>query len=197
MPRRGRFRRLGGPQGWFGRVQKILPTPGFCLRTIQAVASRYADCTLPAHLGQILLCFNTPPPPPRPHLLFNLRVAVQWLNITLCCMIATFTCNCIGLYSGLRYFRCPLIGTYSKGDNVGRTTVPDDGSRSVWQVCQRTMSTPLSQTLPEYSTCPVAPCFTTNISLHTPQGKMHGGRHSPSLSCTPITNILPLFPARP
>jgi hypothetical protein len=50
-PRSGRFtpgkgpfyRRLGGPQGWSGRVRKISPTPGFDLRTVHPVASPYTD----------------------------------------------------------------------------------------------------------------------------------------------------------
>ena len=36
-------RRLGGPQGRSARVRKISRTPGFDLRTVQAVASRYTD----------------------------------------------------------------------------------------------------------------------------------------------------------
>jgi hypothetical protein len=42
------YRRLGEPQGWSGQVRKILPPPGFDLRTIQPVASHYTDyVTLP------------------------------------------------------------------------------------------------------------------------------------------------------
>ena len=37
------YRRLGGPQGWSGRGQKISPPPGFDPRTVQLVASRYTD----------------------------------------------------------------------------------------------------------------------------------------------------------
>jgi hypothetical protein len=37
------YRRLGGPQGRSGRVQKISPPPGFDPRTVQPVASRYTD----------------------------------------------------------------------------------------------------------------------------------------------------------
>jgi hypothetical protein len=37
------YRRLGWPQGWSGRVLKISPPPGFDLRTVQPVASRYTD----------------------------------------------------------------------------------------------------------------------------------------------------------
>ena len=37
------YRRLGGPQGWSGQVQKILPPPGFNPRTVQPVASHYTD----------------------------------------------------------------------------------------------------------------------------------------------------------
>ena len=37
------YRRLGGPQGRFGRVRKISPSPGFDTRTVQSVASRCTD----------------------------------------------------------------------------------------------------------------------------------------------------------
>jgi hypothetical protein len=42
------YRRLGGLQSRSGRVRKISPLPGFNHRTVQAVASRYTDCTIPA-----------------------------------------------------------------------------------------------------------------------------------------------------
>ena len=35
------YRRLGGPQGRYGKVRKIAPPPGFDSRTVQLVASRY------------------------------------------------------------------------------------------------------------------------------------------------------------
>jgi hypothetical protein len=58
-PRAGRFtpgketrypfyRRLGGPQGRFGRLRKISPPLGFDPRTVQPVASRYTDYAIPA-----------------------------------------------------------------------------------------------------------------------------------------------------
>ena len=37
------YRRLGGPQGWSGQVQKIMPPLGFDPRTAQPVASCYAN----------------------------------------------------------------------------------------------------------------------------------------------------------
>jgi len=37
------YRRLGWPQGRSGRVRKISPPPGFDSRTVQPLASRYAD----------------------------------------------------------------------------------------------------------------------------------------------------------
>ena len=43
------YRRLGGPQCWSGRVRKISPLPGFHLRTVQPVASRYTNWAIPAH----------------------------------------------------------------------------------------------------------------------------------------------------
>jgi len=42
------YRRLSGSQGRSGRVQKISPPPGLDPRTVQAVASRYTDCAIPA-----------------------------------------------------------------------------------------------------------------------------------------------------
>jgi hypothetical protein len=38
------YRRLGGPQGRSGHVQKILPPPGFDPWTVQPVAICYTDC---------------------------------------------------------------------------------------------------------------------------------------------------------
>ena len=37
------YRRLGGTQGWSGRVRKISPPPGFDPRTVQPVGSSYND----------------------------------------------------------------------------------------------------------------------------------------------------------
>ena len=42
------YRRLGRPQGRYGRVWKISLPPGFDPRTVQPVASRYADWAIPA-----------------------------------------------------------------------------------------------------------------------------------------------------
>ena len=42
------YRRLGGPQGRSGRVRKISPLPCTDPRTVQSVASRYTDYTIPA-----------------------------------------------------------------------------------------------------------------------------------------------------
>jgi hypothetical protein len=41
------YRRLRGPQGRPGRVRKISPPPWFDPRTVQPVASRYTDWTIP------------------------------------------------------------------------------------------------------------------------------------------------------
>jgi hypothetical protein len=48
------YRRLGGPQGRTGRVQKISPAPGFDPRAVEPVASRYTDCAIPAHIMSII-----------------------------------------------------------------------------------------------------------------------------------------------
>ena len=46
------YRRLGGPQGWSGQVQKISPPPGFDPRTVQLVASHSTDyATRPTHVN--------------------------------------------------------------------------------------------------------------------------------------------------
>jgi hypothetical protein len=57
-PRKTRYplyRRLGGPQGWSGRVRKILPQLGFDPRTVQLVASRYTHYAIPARRDYTVL----------------------------------------------------------------------------------------------------------------------------------------------
>ena len=44
------YRMLGWPQGRSGPVQKTSPPSGFDPRTVQPVASRYTDYTIPAHM---------------------------------------------------------------------------------------------------------------------------------------------------
>ena len=44
------YRRLGGPQIRSGRVRKISPLPGFDLRTVHPVASRFTDWAIPVLL---------------------------------------------------------------------------------------------------------------------------------------------------
>jgi hypothetical protein len=44
------YRRLGWPQGRSARVRKISPPPGFDLRIVHPVASRYIDCAIPTPL---------------------------------------------------------------------------------------------------------------------------------------------------
>jgi len=51
--------RLGGPQGRPGRVQKILPQPGFDPRTVQPVASRYTDSAILAEIEQVYWVYCT------------------------------------------------------------------------------------------------------------------------------------------
>jgi len=51
-PRKTRYplyRKLSGPQGRSGRVRNISPPPEFDPRTVQPVASRYADCAHYCH----------------------------------------------------------------------------------------------------------------------------------------------------
>jgi len=43
------YRRLGGPQGWSGRVWKILHPPGFSPQTVQPIVSRYTNRAILAH----------------------------------------------------------------------------------------------------------------------------------------------------
>jgi hypothetical protein len=43
------YRRLGGPQGQSGRVQKISPPPGFDPWTAQPIVSSETDWAIPAH----------------------------------------------------------------------------------------------------------------------------------------------------
>jgi hypothetical protein len=48
MTRHPWYRRLGGPQGQFGRVRKISPLPGFDPLTAQPIANCYTDNAIPA-----------------------------------------------------------------------------------------------------------------------------------------------------
>jgi hypothetical protein len=43
------YKRLCRPHGWSGWVQKILPTSGFNLWTVQPIPSCYTDYAIPAH----------------------------------------------------------------------------------------------------------------------------------------------------
>jgi len=43
------YRRLGGPQGWSGQVQKILTPAEFDPWTVQPIASRYTNWAILAH----------------------------------------------------------------------------------------------------------------------------------------------------
>jgi hypothetical protein len=43
------YRRLGGPKAGVDACRKSHPSPGFDPRTVQPVASRYTDWTIPAH----------------------------------------------------------------------------------------------------------------------------------------------------
>ena len=54
-PERPGTRRLGGPQGRSGRVQKISPPQGFNPWSDQPVASRYTDWAILAHDRYLLL----------------------------------------------------------------------------------------------------------------------------------------------
>ena len=42
------YKRLGGPQGRSGQVEKISPLSGFEPRTVQPLVSRYTDRAIPA-----------------------------------------------------------------------------------------------------------------------------------------------------
>ena len=46
---------VGGPQGRFGWVRKISPTPGFDPWNVQPVASRYTDWAIPCHTIIIII----------------------------------------------------------------------------------------------------------------------------------------------
>jgi hypothetical protein len=52
------YRRLGGPQGWSGHVQKILSPLGFDPQTVQPIVSRYTDCELPGPHSKTLPTLN-------------------------------------------------------------------------------------------------------------------------------------------
>jgi len=43
------YRRVGGPQGWFGQVQKPSSPLGFDPWTVQPLANRYTDYAISVH----------------------------------------------------------------------------------------------------------------------------------------------------
>jgi hypothetical protein len=53
------YRRLGGSQGWSGKVWKISPTLGFNPRTVQPVAIRCTDYVIPAHQEHVYLLLGS------------------------------------------------------------------------------------------------------------------------------------------
>jgi len=52
------YKRLGGPQGRSGRMRKTSPPPGFDLRTVQPVASRYHGPSFTAGTNRILQSYR-------------------------------------------------------------------------------------------------------------------------------------------
>ena len=78
------YRKLGGPQG--RSVRKISPPPGFDLRTVQPVASRYTDWAIPAatywleHINiNFLICFAKDNSLPRlsKYFRYNLHICIH------------------------------------------------------------------------------------------------------------------------
>jgi hypothetical protein len=91
------YRRLGGPQGRYGRLRKISPPPGFDPRTVQPVASRYTDWAILGHLEKlyevyiISLCY------------YNYYILPSWSGRTVC------PCNC-----RLSWAHCPSFSRQTK-----------------------------------------------------------------------------------
>ena len=82
-PRYPLYRRLGGPQGQFGRVRKISPSPGFDPRTVQPVASSYTNWAIPVPVYLYTHC-NTM------HGAYNVKpFSFVRANISLCVQINT------------------------------------------------------------------------------------------------------------
>ena len=52
------YSRLGGPQDRSGPVRKISPLPGFNPRTVQPVASRYADYAVAIYIYIYIYIYN-------------------------------------------------------------------------------------------------------------------------------------------
>jgi hypothetical protein len=73
------YRRLGGPQGRSGLVRKISPSPGFDLRTVQPVASRYTDWAIPAHYIHRLCGFQKLYTPYKCYV--TLEIKVIWYSV--------------------------------------------------------------------------------------------------------------------
>jgi hypothetical protein len=70
------YRRLDGPQGRSGWVRETSPPPGFDFWTVQPVASRYTNWSIPAPL---LISKADKPPPAHKSLLY---FKMQWVHTT-------------------------------------------------------------------------------------------------------------------
>jgi len=80
------YRRLGGPQGWPGRVWKISLPPGFKLQTIQPVAIHYTNYTILSALIQYGLHISNhneiiSKPCVNEHLCLNRKLMYRYIEI--------------------------------------------------------------------------------------------------------------------
>jgi hypothetical protein len=66
------YRKLGGPQGWTGQVQKISPPLGFNPQTIQPVVSHYTDWAIRAHITKYIKNMI-----PTPRKVYSYKYAIQ------------------------------------------------------------------------------------------------------------------------
>ena len=143
------YRWLDGPQGRSGRVRKISPPSlGFDPRTVQPVASRYTDWTIPAHATRKLSYFSL-------------------LSVSFC---VTFQSAGIATSSSVRVFSLLFFITYyiwslSLCTPSFHNAVTSSGSTCVCVcVCAAVSVRPLPSTLYiQYRSCaPTLPCLITH-----------------------------------
>jgi hypothetical protein len=98
MTRYPSYRRLGRPQGWFGRVLKISPPPGFDPRTVQLVASRYTTYSIP--ICQLFKLIN---------INFIILYLIFWIFL-----IGFIVCNLIYIYSICCFINMQLSAVFQQ-----------------------------------------------------------------------------------
>ena len=103
------YRILDGPQGRSGRVRKISPLPGFDLRTVQLIASRYTDYAIRPTHRSVTKCFASATPT---HIYVCVCVCVcVCVGVWVCVGVSVWVCvcGCVGVCVGVCVCGCVWV----------------------------------------------------------------------------------------